>query len=130
MFDTERLALTPPPASAASTVPDAVRASFLEAAGAVLDACWATADLPQPQPVPPGFPRPVHPRWAISDAVNALSGALASATSGDGSDAVIGFALVARSMAAKAVGMREAGLPRSGEGPTFRWIGPMPPQEG
>lgn len=90
-------------------VPDAAMQLFLLAAGDCLRTAWGVADARNPVMVPPGVPAPPNPKGPAIEAIQALDTALKSAICADGADAVIGYAMVSRSLAAKALAMRRAG---------------------
>lgn len=91
-------------------VPDATMKQFLLAARDCLKAAWGVADARNPTAVPPGVPVPPNPKHSAVEAMQALDTALKSAICADGADAVIGYAMVASSLSAKALSMRSQGL--------------------
>src|SRR5262245_17476903 len=83
---------------------------FLLAARDCLRTAWWVADARNPIALPPGIPIPPNPKGPAIEAIQALDTALKSAICADGADAVIGYAMVSRSVSAKAMLMREEGM--------------------
>lgn len=90
-------------------VPDSVMAQYLDAAKLALEAAWGVADVAMPlnHPMLGHVPNPKSPAM---EGIVALDQCLKAAWCGDGADAVIGFTMVAKSLSAKALGMRAQGM--------------------
>jgi len=93
-----------------AVVPDATMRQFLEAAEVVLRASWGVADVANPVAQHPALPQIPNPKQPAIEAIQSLDYALKAAICGDGADAVIGFAMVTKSLSAKALSMRAEGM--------------------
>lgn len=98
---------TPTPEPIVCPVPDAVMRHYLEACERAMRACWAVADCNAM--IPPGVPQPPNPRHAAVEAMQSLDLCLKTAFCGDGADAVVGYAMVTKSLAHKALQQRALG---------------------
>jgi hypothetical protein len=83
-------------------VPDAVMEQVLASTRLLLEACWACSDCDR-------APGPQNPKNHIGEALEATQKALIAAVSADGADAVVGYSMVAGSMARKALTLRAHG---------------------
>ena len=79
--------------------PDALISTVVEAAALLMTAAWLAADCPE---VSDGS----NPKAPLPEAVGVLQNAFKAAVCGDGADAAIGYAMVAKSLAKKSIGMR------------------------
>lgn len=80
-------------------VPDAVMAQWLEGCRLGLEAAWSIAPCSNKQ-------HPLNPKMHVGEVFQRLHQGLVGAVSGDGADAVVGYSLVAKSLAHKVMAMQ------------------------
>lgn len=79
-------------------VPDAVMEQWLEGCRLGLEAAWSIAPCSNKQ-------HPLNPKVHVGEVFQRLHQGLVGAVSGDGADAVVGYSLVAKSLAHKVMAM-------------------------
>lgn len=92
-----------PPDPSIPTVPDSVMEQFLASCRLSMEAAWGCSDCSS-------APSAQNPKAQIAECFQSIHRSMVAAVSADGSDAVMGYALVAQSIARKCLHLRQMGV--------------------